>query len=206
MIEKVLALDLSTKSGWAVGTIENNELTLIDYGKIEKISEPNEKYPGSYVTWSYQCFGKVIELIEQYAPEVLIIEETAGGSKSAYSQKILEFIQFLVARFIKETGIKSVYYQTETWRRIVGCKMTTQEKEHNKLLKSLKKQNSDIRVFKDSNGKRMGKIGRKHVNVRVANEWYGKVLREPLILANEDQADALLLLKAYHIQKVSNEQ
>jgi Holliday junction resolvasome RuvABC endonuclease subunit len=167
--------------------------------------EPLEKYPGSYVTWAYAIFAKILEKIEFYKPDVLVIEETSGGSKSAYSQKILEFSHFLLAKFIKETGIKSVYFQTETWRRIVGCLMNKAEKDNNKQRTALKKKNPDIQVIKNENGKRLGKIGRKHVNVRRANELLGKFLQEPLILAQEDQADALLLATAYHMKKVQNE-
>lgn len=219
MSETILSLDLSSKCGWAVLLSEDRDFSLLAYGQIPKSSEPIEPYPGSYVTWAYQVFGKINELIEKYTPDVLVIEETAGGSKSAYSQKILEFIHFLIARFIKETGIKSVYYQTETWRRIVGCVMNTAEKDNNKELRALKKKNPDIELvtdkngksrkkakrFKNKDGKSVTKIGRKHVNVRRANELLGKFLKKPLIMQDEDTADALLLATAYHMKKVSNE-
>lgn len=200
--ERVLALDISTKTGWAFYLSSDVDFSLEEYGQIPKSSEPLEPYPGSYVTWAYQVFAAILALIEKFTPNVLVIEETAGGSKSAYSQKILEFIHFLMARYIKETGIKVSYLQTESWRRIVGCKMTKDEKDQNKKIKGVKKQNPDIKVVKNESGKRIGKIGRKHVNVRVANELLGKFLKEPLILAREDQADAMLLGLAYHIKKV----
>src|ERR1700749_3224938 len=118
MTERVLSLDISTKTGYSFYLLNNKDFELVRYGRIEKISEPlGFRYPDSYVIWAYQCFSKILELIEEFAPDTLIIEETSGGSKSGMSQKILEFIQFLVARFIKETGIKAIYYQTETWRR-----------------------------------------------------------------------------------------
>ena len=203
-LEKVLALDMSSKTGWAFYLSSDIDFTLEEYGQIPKSSEPLESYPGSYVTWAYLVFSDILALIEKFTPQVLVIEETAGGSKSAYSQKILEFIHFLMARYIKETGIKAVYLQTETWRRIVGCKMTKNEKDQNKKIKGVKKQNPDIKVVKNESGKRIGKVGRKHVNVRVANELLGRFLKEPLILAREDQADAMLLGLAYHMKKVEN--
>lgn len=204
MTERVLSLDISSKTGWAFYESEDKEFTLIGYGQIPKTSEPVEAYPGSYVTWAYQCFGKINELIEKYAPDVLVIEETTGGSKSAYSQKILEYTHFLLARFIKETGIKSVYYQTGTWRSIVGCKMTKAEKDNNKKRSTLKKTNPDISLVKDEKGKRIGKIGKKHVSVRMANSLLGKFLEKPLILQDEDTAEGLLLGLAYHMKKVAN--
>jgi hypothetical protein len=202
--ERVLGLDVSTKTGWSFILSEDKDFTLEAYGKIGKIAEPNEAYPGSYVTWAYLCFSKIVELIELYKPDILVIEETSGGSKSAYSQKILEFIHFLIAKYIKEIGIKVIYYQTETWRRIVGCVMSKAEKDNNKKIKAVRKNNPDIKVVKNENGKRIGRIGRKHINVRRANELLGKFLKEPLILANEDAADALLLGLSYHIKKVEN--
>lgn len=205
MIERILALDISSKTGWAFYESGNKDFKLIGYGRINKTSEPLEPYPGSYVTWAYQCFGKINELFEQYAPTVLVIEETSGGSKSGMSQKILEYIHFLLARYIKETGIKSVYYQTETWRRHVGCLMTKEEKVRNKYIKDFKKANPDIRIAKNKEGKGIGKITRKHVNVRRANEMLGQFLTKPLIKAEEDIADGLLLGLAYHMKKVSNE-
>lgn len=204
MTERILALDVSSKTGWAFYLMDKN-YTLVSYGQVPKFSEPEEPYPGSYITWAYQNFGKILDLIEELAPDVLVIEETSGGSKSGMSQKILEFTHFLIGRFIKDTGIKSVYYQTESWRRIVGCKMNDEEKARNKEIKLMKKANPDIKVVKNKNGKRIGKIGRKHVNVRRANELLGEFFSEPLILANEDIADACLLGMAYHMSKVKNE-
>lgn len=202
--ERVLALDMSTKTGWAFYLSSDVDFSLETYGQIPKSSEPVESYPGSYVTWAYLVFADILALIERFTPQVLVIEETSGGSQSAYSQKILEFIHFLMARYIKETGIKVLYFQTETWRRIVGCKMTINEKDQNKKIRAVKKQNPDIKVVKNESGKRIGKVGKKHVNVRVANELLGKFLKEPLILAREDEADAMLLGLAYHMKKVTN--
>jgi len=140
MTERLLSLDISSKTGFCVMLSGNKDFSIETYGRLEKITEPtNESYPGSYITWAYAIFAKILELIELHKPDILVIEETSGGSKSAYSQKILEYIHFLVARYIKESGIKSVYYQTETWRRIVGCVMLKSEKENNKNLRKAKK-------------------------------------------------------------------
>lgn len=199
-MERVLSLDISSKTGWSVGTIDGKELILEDYGRIEKTSEPPGNYPSTYIIWAYQIFEEILQLIEKYHPDTLVIEETSKGSKNAKSQKILEFSHFPLAKFIMESGIKSYYFFTEDWRRIVGCnKMSDADKKHNKQVRDYKKKHKS-KLARDINGKRIGLIGRKHLNVRKANEIFGEFLKEPLIMATEDQADALCILKAYHIK------
>ena len=195
--EKVLSLDVSSKTGWSFATVSDDGIKLVDYGTIPKTSEPDGRYPGNYVTWAYQNFGSILELIKKYNPDVLVIEETSKGSKNGMSQKILEFTHFLLAQYIKDSGIKSVYLQTETWRREIGCKMTEQEKARNKEVKLYKKKHKTSIAY-DINGKRIGKIGRKHLNVRRANEIFGDQLKEPLRQKNEDLADSLGLLACYY--------
>lgn len=201
MRERVLSLDISTKTGWAFALSSEDGFVLVDYGKMEPVSEPDEKYPGSYVTWAYACFNKIMELIGKFKPETLVIEETSGGSKSAYSQKILEYIHFLMAYYIRTNNVNAVYMQTEEWRRIVGCLMTKEEKAQNKKVREARKVNPDIKVVKSDKGKRIGIVGKKHVNVRKANELFKDHLREPFKLKDEDKADGLLMNYAYHLRQ-----
>lgn len=199
--ERILALDMSTKTGWSLQVSSKDSLVLEKYGQIPAITEPDGQYPANYVDWAYQCFNHVIQLVDEHAPDVLVIEETASGSKNSYSQKILEFIHFLVAKLIKETNIKAVYFLTEQWRRETGCKMSKEESVHNKEVKNYKAKNT-TKVAYGSDGKRIGKITRKHVNVRRANEVFGEFLKEPLRKKDEDTADSLLLGYAYHLRRM----
>lgn len=57
--ERVLALDISTKTGWAFYLSSDVDFSLEEYGQIPKSSEPLEPYPGSYVTWAYQVFAAI---------------------------------------------------------------------------------------------------------------------------------------------------
>jgi hypothetical protein len=198
---KILALDVSTKTGWSLLTSEGENFTLGDYGKLEPITEPDGwPYPNNYVIWAEDCFEEIWKVIDANKPDVLVIEETASGSKSAYSQKILEWIHFLLANFIKESNIKVVYMLTEQWRRETGCLMTKEESKHNKKVKTFKEAN-DTSIARDENGKRIGRITRKHVNIRRANEVFSKFLKEPLRKKDEDTADSLLLGYAYHLRR-----
>lgn len=200
-MERVLSLDISTKTGWALILSGDSEYELERYGQVPKIEMPDGPYPVSFVDWAHLCYGKIVELIDELHPDVLIIEETAGGSKNAHSQKILEFIHYLVARYIKETGVKNIYTMTEVWRRETGCKMTKEESLHNKAVKKYKEKNG-TKIAYDESGKRIGKLSRKHINIRRANEIFGQYLSEPLRKKDEDTADALLIAYSYHLRKI----
>lgn len=200
MTERVLSLDISTKTGWALIVSEDNSYELECHGQVPKMAEPEGSYPSNYVEWAIACFHKILELIDRLAPDVLVIEETASGSKNLYSQKILEYIHFLVAKFVLETKIKAVYLMTEQWRRETGCLMTLEEKKHNKQVKQYKDKNKTSIAY-GNDGKRVGKIGRKHINIRRANEIFGKFLTEVLRKKDEDAADALMLAYCYHVRK-----
>lgn len=208
---RVLALDISSKTGWASMISGPDGIELEAAGQIPAIPEPEEgQYPASYVNWAYMCFEKIAELVDRHAPDVLVIEETVAGSKSVYSQKILEFIHFLVARMIRDTGIKCKYFLTGEWRSIVGCLMTKEEKERNKAVKLHNKKLEETGAVKktrarDKSGNVIGKISKKHVNIRRANEIFGDFLDKPLVKKDEDMADALLLAVTYHFVRVKNE-
>jgi len=197
--ERVLSLDISTKTGWAFFLSSQEKYHLEAYGQLEQIPEPTtHSYPASYVEWANLCFNEIKKIIDLYNPNVLVIEETSAGSKSAFSQKILEFIHFLLANFIKVSKIKTRYFLTEEWRRRTGCVMTKEEKKKNKEVRDFKKK-SGTKVAYNKEGKRIGLTGRKHVNVRRANELFGSFFEEPLRKKQEDLCDALLLYYAYWV-------
>lgn len=199
--ERILALDMSTKTGWATMISSESGVELIEYGQIKQIHTPDGAYPENFIDWAYSIYGDIVTIIDSQAPDVLVIEETASGSKSIYSQKILEWIHFLVAKTIKESKIKAVYLMTEQWRREVGCLMSKDESKHNKKVKEYKAKNKTSIAY-DIDGKRIGKITRKHVNIRRANEVFGKFLKTPLRKKDEDTADSLLLGYCYHLRRI----
>lgn len=201
MIERVLALDMSTKTGWAYLMSSPVSLVLQEYGQFPAMAKGEaHPYPASYVFWAQAIFEKIKELIQKFKPHVVVIEETAAGSKSNFSQKILEFIHYLVAEFLVSCETKTRYYLTEEWRRICSCTMTKEESKRNKTVRDYKKKHGTV-LARDEKGGIIGLIGRKHVNVRRANELFGGQLKEPLRKKDEDTADALLLGAAYHVQK-----
>lgn len=197
MKERVLSLDISTKTGFCLGISDENGFSLESYGTIDKIECPDGTYPATFVDWAYLCYEKIAEQVDNLHPDVLIIEETAANSKSSHSQKILEFVHFLVAKMIRDTKIKSVYFMTGEWRSEAGCKMTKEESLHNKTVKKYKTTNkSDIAY--DINGKRIGKKTKKHIAIRRVEELFGMKLK----LVQNDLADALLLCYSYHQRRL----
>lgn len=209
--ERILSLDMSTKTGYASMVSKEDGIVLEAYGTLAQIHTPDGAYPESFIDWAYAVYAGIYELIERFAPDVLVIEETSAGSKAIYTQKILEWIHFLVAKFIKETKIKAVYFLTEQWRRETGCKMTKEEGKHNKKVAAYKEKNKKLvagglyhkpQVAYDENGKRIGRKTKKHINVRRANEVFGEYLAVPLRKKDEDTADSLLLGYSYHLRRM----
>lgn len=199
-IERVLTLDISTKTGWCLTVSSDEDLFLEAYGQIPKVECPDEKYPVSFVDWAYECYSKIEELFDTHAPDVLVIEETAANSKTSHSQKILEWIHFLVAKLIKETKIKAIYLMTGEWRKEANSKMNDDERKRNKEVLKYKKERKS-RLAYDINGKVIGKITKKHVAIRRANEVFGKYFKEPLRKRDEDLADSLIISLAYHLRR-----
>src|ERR1700677_1525716 len=101
-LERILSLDISTKTGYAFAISSQNGMKLEGYATLKQIHEPNGKYPGTYVDWSLMCFKEIKKVIDQFNPNILVIEETSKGSKNAMSQKVLEYIHYNLAYYIKE--------------------------------------------------------------------------------------------------------
>ena len=206
-LEHILALDVSTKTGWAAATSTGSGIDLLDYGTVPQIHKPEGGYPGVYIDWSVLCFNEIKKLIDKFEPQVLVIEETSKGSKNAMSQKVLEYIHYNLAFYIKESGIKSVYVLTEQWRREIGCVMNDAEKVKNKEVRGFKKEfekknGKKTAIAYDINGKRIGLVGRKHVNIRRVSEIFAGQLKAPLKRKDEDLADGLGLLACYHNRRL----
>ena len=194
-------MDMSTKTGWAFLTLNDKDVNLIEFGQNTPIKEPIGMYPENFVLWAHKCFDAILTLIDKFKPDVLVLEETASNSKSVYSQKILEWIHYLVAKYIKESKIKAVYIMSGQWKSETEAKMTKDESKHNKMVKEYKKKH-DTSIAYNEAGKRIGKITRKHVAIRKANEVFGKFLKTPLRKKDEDAAESLLLGYCYCLRRM----
>lgn len=192
---KILSLDISSKTGFSllwVNPEEPNGFKLLESGTLAKTSQPSGPYPKSMLDWAANSAALIIDKFKSCNPDVVVIEETSKGSKNAMSQKVLEYTHFIVATYLIEQKLQDLQYLlTGEWRVLTGCAMTKEEKKRNKAVK--KQHDQGIKVAKNAEGKRIGKITKKHVNIRRANEIFSL----NLIKKDEDQADALLLGVAY---------
>lgn len=171
---RVLALDLSTKTGWAWFVDEK----LIDFGTLEtKVDGFNlrtrpERHP-NYPWNIFRSTERVSEIViydillkMDTFPDVVVIENTVKG-KNRHTQRILEWIHCWVLHKMSDTSVVPVmptvkYIDPSEWRHAIGAKMSVEEKKHNKEIIAA--------------GKR-GKISKKHVTLRVVNEKWGMKLR-----------------------------
>lgn len=201
----MLALDVSTKTGYAFFTLDGKDVNLIEFGQNTQISETAGMYPENFVLWAHHCFDAIMVLINKFKPDTLVIEETASNSKSVYSQKILEWTHYLLAKYIKESKIKAVYIMSGQWKSETEAKISKSESIHNKYVKEYKEKNN-TKIAYSLEGKRIGKITRKHVAIRRANEIFAKFLKKPLLKKDEDAAESLLLGYCYCLRRMKNEQ
>jgi hypothetical protein len=192
---------MSTKTGYAFFTLDDKDMVLHEFGQNTQIPESPGAYPENYLVWAHACYDAILTLIKKYNPDTLVIEETSSNSKSAYTQKILEWIHYLVAMYIKESKIKAVYVMSGQWKTETGVLMNPAEKKRNKAVREYKKKH-DTSIAYDQNGKRIGLVTRKHVAIRIANETFGKYLKKPLLKKDEDTAESILLGYCYCLRRM----
>lgn len=191
----LLSLDISSKTGWAVLKVDGSKTARVDSGTVPQLRIGKEVYPLNMLNWAAEISKQLVKKIEEVNPDVVVVEETSKGSKNAMSQKILEYVHFLMATYFVEHKIKVSYLLTGEWRVLTGCQMTSAEKKRNKAVRDGHKKG--VKVVKNTEGKRIGLVSKKHVNVRRANEVFGL----SLVKKNEDEADALLLGYAYLLKE-----
>lgn len=188
----ILGLDVSTKTGWSLCESDSSGCRLVSYGLLQSIGRPKDMaYPEDYLQWALENARLIINKIEETKPDIIVIEETTK-SQNSFSQKILEWTHLYVATCLVEKKLSVKYFMTGEWRVLVEAKMTKEEKKKNALVRKLKAASGSV-VAKDETGKRIGITGKKHVNVRRANEIFGLSLKQK----DNDIADALLLNQAF---------
>lgn len=180
----VLALDLSTSTGFAV--FKNGKLFTYGSFKIEvedfnvnDYPERSPKYPKNILDASNEVGERVIaNMVETFKPNVIVIENTVKGM-NRHTQRILEWIHKAVLDKMGEDNLKKVeYFDPSAWRQVVNLRLTDADKKHNALVKK--------KLAK-------GKITRKHLSVRLVNELFKLELK----LKDDDVADAIALGYAY---------
>lgn len=176
---RILGLDMSTKTGWAILEMKDGSTTLIDQGLI-KADILSKDFTLEDVIYLYRANDMATQLLDlclHNKVDYIYIEQT-NGSKFRSSQKLLEFIHCMVLHkfvlFDSNRDLSSIikYADTSAWRKELGVRMTKEWKTHNRKVR-LKKAR--------------GKKTLKHVAVKWANETYGLELK----LKDNDIADAI---------------
>jgi|ERR1017187_1172122 hypothetical protein len=200
---KVLALDVSTKTGWAVFDGEyviSGHPQLDDYGLIKnpkKIQEYGE-YPWSYKDAANDLVDGIIKLVREKKPMTICVEET-NGSRARYTQKILEFLHCTLLEKLRTTydgtyNPKIVYINSSEWRKTLGLVLSKEDKKANKKLKVAKKLSAETgkKLNRTELGIR-GIVNKKHIAIRYVNDTYCK----NFLVKDNDICDAICLGTAY---------
>lgn len=212
---RILALDLSTKTGFAVLDVTGGEIVLVEYGCIEiPTIEGMGEYPQNFVLAAEMVAEHCGKLVENFNPDLIAIEDTNGG-RFRYSIKTLEFIHAAVLRSIRDSIGKVRYVNTGEWRgQALGLSVTTSKKRKAKLKKQIAAIKKELKIqSKGVSDERKSelkiaaerqiaeieasmknecldvKIDKKSIAVAYANVTYGLSLKK----ANNDAADAICL-------------
>lgn len=179
---KILAIDLSTKPGVALFNKERPVFFTTLFSDLKRADFGT--YPENMLKMTYHVVAKIVSLMNKLIAEhgtfdLVVIEETVPG-RETYSQKQLEWLHFfLCQKLIGDFKITPKYIRTGDWRKTLNMRLSKEDKKNNQLV---------------SKGKKRGRIGRKHLSVRMANERWNLSLK----IKDEDAADALNLgLAAY---------
>ena len=189
---RVLALDISSKTGWAL-FIEGPGSKPVEYGLLELgvgILSLGE-YPGCYLKAAHFMADKMRLLAGAKTPDVIVIEEINLG-KNRYSQRFLEWTHCVTVQALSNYQVK--YVNSSAWRKTLNLSLSKEDKKNNgKLSKATKAaeivgQKLDKKVL----GIR-GRIGKKHLSVRYVNEKFDLKFK----MKDNDMADAICLGAAY---------
>lgn len=189
----LLSLDMSTTcTGWSVFNIDTAELAT--YGTLKpKTSGAVAKmtYPRQQLTKMIDLSFQIRNLILQYKPTHIVIEEIAG-SKQRLGQKVLDGLHWIVLFHIQEyIDIIQFYDVTgrDGWRTQLGLKLSEEDKMHNKEAKKLNKGLA--------RGSLLPIYDVKDLSARYANKTYGLSLDPQTSQYDADIADSVSMGSAF---------
>jgi hypothetical protein len=183
---RVLALDASTKTGWALfddgRLLQSGALKPVkirNFNVNDKNAQKSDDYPYNIVDAAAEEVSLIHDLIQQKWPLDIVVVENTNKGKNRHTQRVLEFIHHeMLLDFRDYSLVKMKYMDTSEWRSIVGLWMSKDDLKNNKEVRA---------------GKKRGKISKKHLAVRMVNDRFGKALK----LKDNDEADAILMGLAY---------
>lgn len=188
----LLSLDLSTTcTGWSVFNIDDK--SLITYGTLKPATKGLSKmvYPKQQLTKMIDLAFKVRNLIENYKPTHIVIEEIAG-SKQRIGQKVLDGLHWIVLLHIQEFIDIVQYYDVtgfDGWRTHLNLKLTDEDKARNK---EAKKMNKDLDA-----ASRLPVYDAKDLACRYVNSNYGLTLDPQTNQYDADIGDSIAMGSAW---------
>lgn len=122
-MQKILALDLSTKStGY---TIFNSDGTIDSYGVLKPTSYPGhtlDRYPSKSVKMACSLAEQINQLVAAHKPVKILIEEVNPGKGSMLGTKSLCGLHFIILAEIVWCIDKVQFVTSSEWRSTLGIK------------------------------------------------------------------------------------
>lgn len=217
----ILALDISTSTGWAVFDTESAQP--VDFGVALHPLIPDTPYPRSFLwtmehhrQWIRSMVDAPKDSLNVWAFDKIVIEETnkTGRFGSRHSQKLLEFLHAATLLGLQDANfpLDRVYYvNTSDWRKKLKLSVAETKKAAKPILRSFKALQKSLQEEKDRTKKRVlkaeverikrelkhrcihGKIDKKSISVAFANATWNLSLKK----GDNDIADALCLGEAF---------
>lgn len=142
----VVALDLSTRTGWAV--LKDGKL--VKYGLIvTEVKSFPIPYPSNLCAAAQSISHDIARVIGEYLRiaqetkerfEVAIEDTNLGANSQRYAQKILEFIHCTVISRCLEMKVIPSFVNSHAWRSATGVSMSDQDKQKNNSIDDAKSQ------------------------------------------------------------------
>jgi hypothetical protein len=179
---RILSLDISSKTGFALHDNENlleHGLIRVEIKDFNVNDDPNKQpaYPKNLKDAAREMADLLLVLIQRTNPQEIVIENTVKG-KNRHTQRLLEWLHFAVIENIYSINRDFHYLDPSEWRSILEIRLSKEDKKNNRMV---------------SKGKKRGRVTKKHLAVRTANELYGLKLK----VKDNDMADAILLGRAF---------
>ena len=181
---RVLALDVSTKTGWALyvdGQLtdsgEMDQVKGVDFN-VNKDPQQRPNYPHNILDVAVEVVKRIEWLMCGLPPVDVVVVENTNKGRNRHTQRMLEWIHLELVRFFRRAALPFRYMDSSEWRGIVEMRMSKEDKKNNRDVKA---------------GKKRGRINKKHLAVRMVEDKFGLKLK----MAENDRADAILLGLAY---------